>query len=331
MRNIPKKQIDDAIRQQICTKYGDGKSIAVISKEVGIPYRAVANIIRIFKMRGRILALKHRVSRPSKLTNTIKTFIDDLISQDVSTTLQTMKNKILESFGASVGRSTIQRHLQAFNYSIKRLILVPIARNSIRNVNTRFDYAQNFVVWDENKLIYIDEMGISCSSRRMYGRSLIGTSPLKTIAAIRSKNFSTCAAMHKSGLLYFKTYDTPYNTEKYGSFLGDLFLKLEERGLKNCILIMDNCPIHKAGILRESIEAAGHIMTFLPPYSPQLNPIEEGFSQWKNHIKSLNCMTVEELNNAIFRSAFNVTEQDCNKYYEHVRLFILKALRREEF
>jgi hypothetical protein len=58
-------------------------------------------------------------------------------------------------------------------------------------------------------------MGISFSSRKAYGRSIIGTSTRKIIAAIRSRNFPTCAAMSKNRIIYFKTYDVAFNTERY--------------------------------------------------------------------------------------------------------------------
>lgn len=329
--NLSKKQISDSTRIQICSKYTNGKSIAVIAAEVDIQYKAVANIIRTYKLTGRMISKKNRKSKPKKINTDIKTFIDQLIFDDVSVTLKMMKQKINERFNVSVSKSSIQRTLATFNYSFKRVVCVPQARNTRRNIECRYLYAQDMILTDENKIIYIDEFGISCSSRKSYGRSLIGTSPIKTVAAVRSRNFSTCAAMIKNRLLYFKTIDCAYNTEKYGEFLRDLLVTLNNLNMFNCILIMDNCPIHKAASLREMVEANGHTIKFLPPYSPQLNPIEEVFSKWKNDIKSRNCLTTEELYTAILSSSYNLTPQDCNNYYAHVRLFIAKALRKEDF
>jgi hypothetical protein len=94
---------------------------------------------------------------------------------------------------------------------------------------------------------------------------------------------------------------------------------------------MDNCHIHKAESLRILIESDGHIIKFLPPYRLQLSPIQEAFSQWKNSIKSMNCKIVGELNEVILNCSLNISKGNCNKYYEQVKIYLLKALQREEF
>jgi hypothetical protein len=124
------------------------------------------------------------------------------------------------------------------------------------------------MVLDESKIVFIDEMGVNCSMRQRYGRSLVGLSPRKTVSTVRAKNFSVCAAMMKNKMLNFQISERAFNNEISGEYLEDLFTELNNIGLFNTILVMDNCPMHKVNSIRNQIEEAGHRAMFLPPYTP---------------------------------------------------------------
>ena len=83
-------------------------------------------------------------------------------------------------------------------------------------------YGDFILSQDENKIIFLHEIGINCSMRTSYGRSPIGMTPRKTIRAIRSKNYSTCAAINKTGVLMSETVDGAYNGLRFASFVVSL-------------------------------------------------------------------------------------------------------------
>ena len=73
-----------------------------------------------------------------------------------------------------------------------------------------------------------------------YGRSEKGKQARKTVAAVRSKNFSTCAAMNKKGIILFETIGKAFNSEIYTNFISAIIEQLRFLNLKNQIIIMDN-------------------------------------------------------------------------------------------
>ena len=75
----------------------------------------------------------------------------------------------------------------------------------------------------------------------------------------------------------------------------------------------------------------GHNIQFFPPYSPQLNPIEEVFSKWKSYIKLCNCNNSKELNKSILDRSFNTSPDDCIAFFNHMKRFAMKALNMDEF
>lgn len=89
--------------------------------------------------------------------------------------------------------------------------------------------------------------------------------------------------------------DRSFTGQSFFEFIRLVIDKLETLELKNMIFIGDNASIHKNIMIAQLIEPKGHVLRFLPPYSPQLNPIEEAFSVWKNSIRSANCMNSENL------------------------------------
>ena len=206
-----------------------------------------------------------------------------------------MKTKCLESFAGieHISFGTIDEALREFHYSFKMITLVPEARNTNDVINKRFQYAvkYNEMMIEKQKMFFIDECGIQIWSRRSSGRAVKGLNAFKRVKAIRSMNYSVCAAMNEKSLFFFEIQDMPYNSEHYFGFLAQLFNHLNLNGITGAYLVMDNVPFHHTQEVKNLIEAHNHNVVFLPPYSPFLNPIEEVFSKWKTNIRGVNRQT----------------------------------------
>jgi len=83
------------------------------------------------------------------------------------------------------------------------------------------------------------------------------------------------------------------------------------------LVFMDNCPIHKMEEIEDVIEACGAGVLFLPPYSPDLNPIEHGWSKVKTRLRALKPRTVEAVLAALVDAFATVTEQDIRGWFRH--------------
>jgi transposase len=83
------------------------------------------------------------------------------------------------------------------------------------------------------------------------------------------------------------------------------------------IVIMDNLPAHKGAAVRQIIEATGAELRFLPPYSPDLNPIELVFPKLKGHLRKAAERTVGDLWDRIGKALDAFTPQECANYFRH--------------
>ena len=104
-----------------------------------------------------------------------------------------------------------------------------------------------------------------------------------------------------------------------GPINGECFLAYVEQILLPClkvgdIVIMDNLGSHKADAIKSAIRSAGARLLFLPPYSPDLNPIEQVFSKVKHTLRKAMGRSIEAVEEAIAKILPEITEQECKNY-----------------
>jgi len=107
-----------------------------------------------------------------------------------------------------------------------------------------------------------------------------------------------------------------------GAMNGPMFLAYVKQCLvpalkRGDIVVMDNLPVHKVAGVREAIEVAGATLLYLPPYSPDLNPIEMAFSKLKAHLRKAAEHTIAGLLRRIGRVVKTFTPQECRNFLRH--------------
>jgi transposase len=183
----------------------------------------------------------------------------------------------------------------------------------------RPDVARRRLAWFENqpdlepaRLVFIDETGASTKMARRYGRSPRGERCRAAIPHGHWKTTTFVGALTLDGMIAPMVLD--------GAMHGAAFLAYVEQVLVPAlrlgdIVVMDNLPAHKPVAIREVIEAAGAELRFLPPYSPDFNPIEMAFSKLKAILKKAAARTVDALWDAIAQAIDTFTPEDCTHYF----------------
>lgn len=160
--------------------------------------------------------------------------------------------------------------------------------------------------------MFIDETGTSTKMARMYGRAHKGERCRAAVPHGHWKTTTFVGALRLSGVTAPMTLD--------GAMRGASFLAYVEQVLvptlrPGDIVILDNLPAHKPPAIREAIERAGAELRFLPPYSPDFNPIELAFSKIKALLKKAAARTVADLWTAIRDAIDAVSAQDCRSFF----------------
>jgi len=141
-------------------------------------------------------------------------------------------------------------------------------------------------------LVFLDESGANTQMTRWRGRSQVGQRLVAHVPHGHYKTSTLIAAIRLEGPCAPWIFDGPMN--------GEMFLAWVRQGLvpvlkKGAVVIMDNLATHKVQGVSEAIEEAGARLIYLPPYSPDYNPIENMWSKIKQILRSLAPRTKEEL------------------------------------
>jgi transposase len=119
-------------------------------------------------------------------------------------------------------------------------------------------------------------------------------------------------ALRLGGMTAPMVVDGPMNGEIFRAYVGQVLAPTLKPG---DIVVMDNLPAHRAPGVRDLIEAAGAELRYLPPYSPDFNPIEMAFSKLKAFLKKAAARTLDTLWDAIADALPRLTPQDCANFF----------------
>lgn len=164
---------------------------------------------------------------------------------------------------------------------------------------------------DPGRLWFLDEVATTTNMARRYGRSPAGERLVDHVPHGHWKVTTALAALGRDGFKAAMTCD--------GALNGDLFVAYVEQCLvpelrAGDVVVLDNLAVHKRREAQEAVEAAGATLLFLPPYSPDLNPIEMAFSKLKAVLRKAKERTVEGLRAAVFAAFDAFTPQECSNF-----------------
>ena len=161
------------------------------------------------------------------------------------------------------------------------------------------------------RLVFIDETWATTNMARRYGRAPRGERVIASVPYGHWKTSTFVAGLRYDGITAPLVID--------GAMNGTVFLAYVEQFLAPTlapgdIVIMDNLSSHKVAGVREAIEACGASLIYLPPYSPDLNPIEQAFAKLKALLRKAAARTVEALWTNIGESLSAFSPTECANY-----------------
>lgn len=160
--------------------------------------------------------------------------------------------------------------------------------------------------------MFIDETGATTKMARLRGRSPRGERCRAAVPHGHWKTTTLVAGLRLDGVTAPMVIDGAMNGEAFTAYAETLLAPTLGPG---DIVVMDNLPAHKVKGARAAIERAGAILLFLPPYSPDFNPIEQAFSKLKALLRKAAARTVVTLEAAIATALDAFTPQECANYF----------------
>jgi transposase len=219
----------------------------------------------------------------------------------------------LTGAGIKVGRSSVGRFVERLELTYKKTLhAAEQQRPDVAAARQAWRDAQKSL--DPRRLVFIDETWASTNMTPLYGRCEKGKRLIAHAPFGHWKTTTLIAALRHDGLTAPCVFDGPINGEKFRAYVEQILVPTLQPG---DIVVMDNLASHKVAGVRQAIEAAGAERRFLPPYSPDMDPIEQVFAKVKNTLRKMARRTVDALWNAIGVAIDDFSPSECFNYFQN--------------
>jgi transposase len=163
------------------------------------------------------------------------------------------------------------------------------------------------------KLVFVDEAGVHLGMTPTYARALVGQR-VYAESVNRGTNISLVGAVRLDGVNALYPYDGAVDGERFLLFLKEQLIPTLKIG---DVVVMDNLRVHHIEPVKIMIEEANARLLYLPPYHPELNPIEEAWSKIKNIFRKVEARTISALVDALEHARNAVSKDDLLGYFKH--------------
>jgi transposase len=214
-------------------------------------------------------------------------------------------------------------HLATAAVGTQKKTLEASEQNTERVQALRYEYRQWLDRIDVRNLVFIDETGVNLGMVRRYGRGVGGERVYDQRPKNKGTNVTLIGAMSDTGLIAAMTMPGALDTASFLVFVEQVLLPVLWVG---AIVVMDNLSVHEAAAAKALIESVGAEVKFLPPYSPDLSPIELCWSKLKELLRAAGARTYEALDTAISAAVERITEENALNWFQHCGV-IFEAFR----
>ena len=166
-----------------------------------------------------------------------------------------------------------------------------------------------------DRFVFVDEMGSNTSLSPLYGWSRVGERLLAKAPRNWGKNVTLLSSMTLSGMGPSVAIAGATTRAALEAYVEQALCPSLSAGQE--VVVMDNLSAYKGGRVRELVEGAGCELLYLPPYSPDMNPIEEAFSKVKGLMRRAEARTREALVEAMGKALGAVSASDARGFFEH--------------
>lgn len=168
---------------------------------------------------------------------------------------------------------------------------------------------------DPKRLVFIDESGFNLAMTPLYARAPKGQRAYGQIPKNRGENSSLIAALSlDEGVCAAMTLEGAVDGIAFKVYMQEVLVPMLRPGQ---VVVLDNLQVHKNQAVRETIEAQGCELLFLPSYSPDFNPIEQAFSKLKTFVRKHKARTKQALDDAIAAALKAITLKDVIGWFTH--------------
>jgi transposase len=191
-----------------------------------------------------------------------------------------------------------------------------------RDEQARTSFRERLEGVDPERLRFVDESSTNIALTPRYARAPKGERARGKAPRNWGKNVTLICSITLSGMGASMSIEGPSDTDSFGLYMKEILAPTLQTGQ---IVLMDNLSVHRSKWVRELIEERGCQLWLLPPYSPDMNPIEEAFSKVKALLRRAKARVLETLFEATEDALGAVSAEDARGYFRHCGYTIPQA------
>lgn len=171
-------------------------------------------------------------------------------------------------------------------------------------------------------LVFIDESGVQNNMTRFYGRMIGGERLRESAPAGNWETTTMMASIRYNGQTTAMTIEGATDTLSFDAYISNFLCPTIGTG---DIVIMDNLSSHKAVGIRKAIEATGAALLYLPPYSPDYNPIEMMWAKIKSSLRKTKARSAKALDKAISQAFKSISDSDARGWFSYCGYVLIQS------
>lgn len=178
----------------------------------------------------------------------------------------------------------------------------------------RRQWRETMPLHDARQYVFVDESGVTTDLLRRYARSLRGTRVADHTPCSHWQTHTIVAALRPTELTATAVFDGPIDTVTFRAYVEQVLVPTLRPG---DVVVLDNLAAHKQPEVHAAIAKAGAFLRFLPPYSPDLNPIEQAFAKLKAFFRAVRPRTFEHVCELMTAALGLFMPDECTHYVRH--------------
>ncbi|TAU59269.1 IS630 family transposase [Rhizobium ruizarguesonis] len=251
--------------------------------------------------------------RRSSSLDAHEAFVVEMIDDRKDVTLDEMVERLCVERQVGISRSALGAWLRHRGWTFKKKSAHALEQDRLDVLKRRRAWFDGQLDLDPEKLIFIDETGLSTKMARLRGRAIRGERCRAGVPHGHWKTTTFTGALRLTGMTAPFVYDGAMNGNVFLAYVEQVLLPTLQTG---DVVVMDNLPAHKTAGVRDAIEGAGAKLMFLPPYSPDFNPIENAFSKLKAMLRARAERKIDALWDAVGALMPRFTPAECTNYFK---------------
>jgi transposase len=291
------------LRQRIVETVMRGEgTVSQIAERFLVSVSFVTRLLQLHRSTGSVEPRPHGGGHPAVLTSEDLERLRQLIRDRPDATLEECR----EHLGSSCSLATISRALSRLGLPRKKKVPRAAEQDRPEVQEQRRAFCEALADVDPRRLVFVDECGADTAMTRTHGRAPAGQRVYSDAPGHWDSIALTCG-LRLSGALAAWAFPGATDTVQFEDYVAEVLVPELRPG---DVVIWDNVKPHQSEEAIEAVEAAGARVVPLPPYSPDLTPIEEMFSKVKNVIRAIAARTTGAVYAAFASGLHDVTLED---------------------